>query len=137
MDITIYLPDELGTWAKSQKLNLSQMLRGEVEVERQRRQAVAQTLEHAETFELDVEDSNGRAYTVRLHGAQLSQQDPTGVTAYLGEDERIYVYNERNRQLAEGVAAADLRGWLEDEEYIDAMDALGETAIIDVGQATG
>ena len=31
MDITIYLPDDLGKWAKDQELNLSRMLRDAVE----------------------------------------------------------------------------------------------------------
>jgi hypothetical protein len=39
MDITVYLPDELGQWAKDSELNLSQLLRAGVEAARQRRTA--------------------------------------------------------------------------------------------------
>jgi post-segregation antitoxin (ccd killing protein) len=41
MDITVYLPDEIGQWAKDAGLNLSQMLRAEVEAARQRRTAAS------------------------------------------------------------------------------------------------
>jgi hypothetical protein len=33
MDITVYLPDDIGAWAKEQKVNLSAMLRGVLEEE--------------------------------------------------------------------------------------------------------
>src|SRR6266581_3784652 len=59
MDITIYLPDELGQWAKDAGLNLSQTLRSEVEAERHRRTAVDQTLESAGVVHLHV-DGPGR-----------------------------------------------------------------------------
>ena len=41
MDITIYLPDEIGKWAKEQDLGLSRMLRDAVEDEKRRRDARA------------------------------------------------------------------------------------------------
>jgi hypothetical protein len=39
MDITVYLPDDLGHWAKDEGLNLSQLLRAQVEAEKQHRTA--------------------------------------------------------------------------------------------------
>jgi hypothetical protein len=44
MNITIYLPDDIGTWAKSNNINLSAMLRAAVIEERAERDAVATTL---------------------------------------------------------------------------------------------
>ena len=98
MDITIYLPDELGQWAKDAGLNLSQTLRSEVEAERHRRTAVDQTLESAGVVRLRVEGRDGRTYTARLHATTLHEE--TGdVQAYLGEDGRVYVYDERDSTL--------------------------------------
>jgi hypothetical protein len=87
VDITVYLPDELGAWAKENGVNLSQTLRAQVESERARRKAIADTLADTEIIE-DVEYRNGRTYTARLHGTPL--HDRVGdVAAYLGEDEQI------------------------------------------------
>jgi hypothetical protein len=140
MDITIYLPDELGQWAKDAGLNLSQTLRSEVEAERHRRTAVDQTLESAGVVHLRVEGRDGRTYTARLHATALHEE--TGdVQAYLGEDGRVYVYDERDNTLHTHDTSMDLGDWLaaylRDDAYIQAMNALGEDAVIDIGQATG
>jgi hypothetical protein len=45
MDITVYLPDQLGQWAKDEALNLSQLLRAQVEAEKQHRTAATVDVE--------------------------------------------------------------------------------------------
>ena len=138
MGITVYLPDETGKWAKEHDLPLSRMLRDAVDAEREQRKAVAATLEDAETHELPVTDRDGRSYTARLHGALIADAgDGTGgVLVFLGQDERVYVFDgRRDPELHEDVDPDDLRDWLDDSLYIDAMAALGCEAVIDIGMA--
>ena len=128
MDITVYLPDELGAWAKENGVNLSQTLRAQLESEWARRKAIADTLVDTEIIELDVEDRHGRTYTARLHGTPL--HDRVGdVAAYLGEDEQIWVHDEGDHSLNPIAAKLDvdkmLSVLLSEDEYIEAMSALG------------
>jgi len=134
MDITVYLPDEIGQWAKDAGLNLSQTLRSEVEAERSRRQAVTQTLAGAEVHTLTIEHPpTGTSYRARLYAARLHGQTGS-VQAFLGRNNHeIYVYDERDNSLTDDVAAEDLRNYLSDAEYIEAMNALGKEAVIDIG----
>ena len=139
MDITVYLPDALGKWAKDHDLPLSRMLRDAVDGEQQRRQAIASTLAGAETHDLTVEDDDGNPYTARLHGALLVEQEhgPNHDTfVYLGKDEGVYVYHEPRSKLYQDVSHDDLREWLDDSLYAEAMRALGEDVVIDVGLPT-
>lgn len=138
MDITIYLPDELGRWAKDAGLKLSQMLRVEVESERRRRAAVERGVEKAAVVELRVEGKDGHSYTARLHGTPLHKEGGD-VQAYLGENQRVYVYDDRDNTLRTHDESMDMGVWLasylkKEELYIEAMDTLGE-AVVDVGKA--
>ncbi len=139
MDITVYLPDALGQWAKNAGLNLSQTLRAEVEREQRRRTASREAVAgDVEVFMLPVEEA-GRAYVVRFHGVPLHDKR-NEVQAFIGENDEIYAYDERDGRFGQftsdgAVSRAEwLRGWLDDDEdYIDAMTTLGEQAVIDVG----
>ena len=133
MDVTIYLPDEVGTWAKEHELNMSRMLRAEIEAERERRRATAELLDGAMTYEMPVED-NGRAYTARLHGRQLGKAARWRGEVYFGEDKRLYLYDGERKRLdvIKDPPFAELRRVLDDDDYIDAMAVLGERAVIDV-----
>jgi hypothetical protein len=137
MDITIYLPDDLGKWAKEHELPLSRMLREAVEAEQSRQLAIQNTLEEAGTTELEVEDDDGDSYTARIHGTLIAEQGGgsyPGVYVYLGKDENVYVYEESSGKLYRDVAHSDLRDWLPDDAaYSDSMRALGEDVIIDIG----
>ena len=137
MDITVYLPDEIGTWAKDNDLKLSAMLRAAVTEERDRRAAVARTLGDSAVHELRVEGRDGPSYAVRVHGALIAEQHggPAGdVYVYLTEDERLFVHG--GGRLDEVGDRGDLRDLLyDDDAYIAAMDALGAEAVIDIGQA--
>jgi hypothetical protein len=140
MDITVYLPDDIGQWAKNNELNLSAMLRAAVIEERDQRKAMAETLGDSAVHELTVEDGEGGYYTVRLHGAQIAEAHggPGGDRyVYLTEDERLIVYSESRSRLYEDIDVSDLREWIDDDgDYIAAMRALGQNAVIDIGRAS-
>jgi hypothetical protein len=128
LDITVYLPDELGKWAKDAKLNLSGLLRERVEA----RKAAAELAKDADVFELYNADDD---YTARLHGT-LILESRHGASVFVGADESLYVYDDRRQQLWEDVPVDELRGLLPDrDEYMRAVAALGEEAVVDVGMA--
>lgn len=131
MDITVYLPDELGRRAKDANVNLSAALRGEVEAELRRRETTAKTAAQATEHRLTVEGDTG-TYQVRLHGKRIAED--RNVAVFVGEDAQLYVYDWGRAKLVRNVEVEDLRDWLgDDEAYVEAMAALGEEAIIDVG----
>jgi hypothetical protein len=131
MDIAVYLPDEIGQWAKESGIDLSQTLRAELEAERSRRDAVAGTLTDSGVHKIRVAET-GLDYV--LHGALIAQ-DYHEVEANLGEDERIYVYDAGRRRLHEVDSPEDLGDWLADSLYVDAMRALGQRPVLHIGQA--
>jgi hypothetical protein len=134
VNITIYLPDELGEWAKQNELGLSRMLRAAVEAEKERQATVAATLSGVDAHNLTVEDGEGRTFTARLHGALIAE-DHSGIDVYvyLGKDQKVYVYDERRSRLEHDVETEALRDWLNDGPYAEAMHALGEEVVIDIG----
>ena len=140
MDITVYLPDDLGKWAKDRDLPLSRMLREAVTDEKRRRNAVAAELGKASTHELYVTEPDGYGgsedLTVRLHGTVIAEQHLGGhgtIRVYLGQDEKIYVHDPIDDELHRDVEPDDLRELVDEAAYVDAMRALGEDVVIDVG----
>jgi hypothetical protein len=134
VDITIYLPDELGQRAKAAGLNLSRLLRSAVTDEFERREQMAKTLSEPETYELGIEDPDGRGYIGRITGKMIAADDSlNGATAFLTEDQRVIVYH-RQRYVELDDPVEELRDWFEDEpaEYAAALEALGEKPVIDL-----
>jgi hypothetical protein len=132
MDITIELPDEIGQWAIQSGINLSQTLRAALEAERARHDTVVGT--HADSAEHAVHVAEtGLDYV--LHGALIAQDYEHEVEAYLGDDERIYVYDASKQRLHEVDSPEDLSNWLADGLYVDAMRALGQKPTLHIGQA--
>jgi uncharacterized protein YmfQ (DUF2313 family) len=126
VDITIYLPDELGQWAKAEGLNLSRMLRDAITNEQHRRDAVNKTLDNVKVHELPLED--GRVG--RLTGKLIA--DDGRWTVYLTEDERVLVYDQRAERVDEVQnPQEELRG-LDGEAYAAVADAFGFRAIVDL-----
>jgi len=141
MDITVYLPDELGKWAKEHDLNLSRMLRDAVEAEKRRREATATLAAGAATHKLDVREPDGYGggddITVRFHGTLIATQDISGygsTEVYRGDDGKVYVHDFEG-QLHRDIESDALREIVDEPTYIEAMRALGEKVVIDVGQA--
>ena len=132
MDITIYLPDELGERAKREGINLSRMLRDELAVELQRRATMAQTLNSPQTFELSLESrEGGDIYLGRVTGKRIAEG--RHVEVFLTDDERVLVYDERRSDywVIED-PAEELRDCLDDDEYARALAALGLTVVVDL-----
>jgi hypothetical protein len=136
VDITVYLPDELGKKAKEAKLPFSQLLRGAVEDELARQQAVADTLTEVEEHELDVETPEGSLVTGRLVGTCIAGPSRSDVSAYLTSDGRILVYDLNRLQVHDVTqdAVEALTNWFNDDNdaYIEAMEAIGEKPVIDL-----
>jgi post-segregation antitoxin (ccd killing protein) len=131
MDITVYLPDEIGERAKSAGLNLSRLLRDAVSQELERRDALAETLENPETYNVALEDRDGLEYTGRITGRLIASSGDIDV--YLAEDERVLVHDRfKLKYWEEDDPQENLRDVLEPGSYRTAMNALGLEAIIDL-----
>jgi hypothetical protein len=141
MDITVYLPDELGKWAKENDLPLSRMLRDAVEAEQRRREAVAGLAAAATIYELAAREpyepaGDGPDIHVRLHGTLIATENVsdghTSTQVYLGQDGKLYVHDFLGEfhcdvdpgQLQEHVGVAT---------YVEAMCAIGQVPVIEVG----
>jgi hypothetical protein len=132
MNITVYLPDELGSWAKDSKINLSARLRASIEDERDRREAASATLDSAQEYELFVEGKQGK-YTARMHGAEIAEDRNGEIRVFLGQDRNLYLYDQRDLRLHRRLDPDELGSRLSGEAYADAMRALGRPLVIDVG----
>jgi hypothetical protein len=139
MDITIYLPDELGKWAKEHDLPLSRMLRAAAEAEQHRYGAAEFLAEDVAIHRLPVADTDRQGhdadYTARLHGTLIATQhlgNDSDVNIYFGRDRKVYVHDV-DGQLDRDVDPEGLREYVDEATYIRAMNALGEEAVIDVG----
>ena len=131
MDITIYLPDELGRRAKAAELPLSRMLRDAVIEELERQDTVTRTLQDPQTFELDLEDRDGNSYRGRITGAKIAEDND--YSAYLTTDERVIVHEEhKGRYTVLDCPEDELANWLRGDAYIEAMNALGLTPVVDL-----
>lgn len=127
MDITVYLPDEIGAWAKASELNLSRLLRDAVEEEKGRQEAVADALEGAEEIELDLESDEGHQYVGTFVGNVIAKGEDSEV--YLTDDERLVIYRPADMK-AEVIESQycdeeHLAQWLDHESYLAACVALG------------
>lgn len=131
MNVTVYLPSELGEWAKQTELPLSRMLREAVEVERKRHEALAATLGNADIFEADVAN-DGPGFTVRIHGALIASSGT--VRAFVGHDQHVFAHDSADggtmHYLDDPSELADL---LDFDAYVAAMYALGLRPVVDVG----
>jgi hypothetical protein len=132
MNITVDLPDEIGQWAKESGINVSRRLRAQLEAERSRVESVAGTVALSAEQQIHVAEA-GLDYVLR--GALIAQDYDHAVEAYLGDDERIYVYDAGAQRLHEVDSPQDLSDWLADGVYVDAMRALGHKPILHIGQA--
>jgi post-segregation antitoxin (ccd killing protein) len=124
----VYLPDELGKQAKEAGLLISQLAQDAVRAALERRRAVMATLEQAEEIRFSFEDRDGRLVTGRVSGKWL------GESVILTEDERLIVVDRDNLRYweIEGDPEEALRDLLNEEDYIEAMTALGITPIVDI-----
>ena len=142
MDITVYLPDELGARAKEAEINMSRTLRDAVTDKLGRIEAVAELMEGATKHELSLEDDDGRAYTGRIVGTSIVYNERNDVEVFVTEDGRLIIYDGEGQayydhgQVAEadrGEVGEVLRNRLQDnDQYLEAMGELGWEAVVDL-----
>jgi hypothetical protein len=127
MDLTVYLPDNIGERAKTAepKINLSALLRAAVVAELDRRKRVSKLLKGAHEHELDLQGPEGEPYIGVLTGTQITEGQG-GVTVYLATDGRVLAYDENSGTVTE-VESAD--SWRDGDfdTYLAVCDALGVT----------
>lgn len=132
MDITIYLPDELGQRAKADpNVNLSRMLRDALADHYQQEDAMAATIEGATEYKLTLEDDEGRTYTGRITATRIAQDGDIEVFL-TGEENVVFYDGERLRYWVVQEPEDELRGVLNTEAYVDAMHALGQEVEVDL-----
>lgn len=142
MDITVYLPDELGARAKEANLNFSRLLRDRVEIELRVRHAMRAAAGEAVDWEIELESGSGHTYKGRVRGTLLvegSRGVYIGSQIIVTEDGRFIFYDANNLQhyeLDEGdteVFARSIRELCyDDEEYVEVMAKIGREAVIDL-----
>lgn len=147
MDITVYLPDELGAWAKESGLNLSRMLREAVRREQDLAESRKARQGEMATHKLMV-DVDGDYVNVRLRAKELAW-DGGNQWLYATPDGHIFVFNGDAMKLygadddgdpqpaVEYAGSEDLfLEWFRfgnPSFYLAVMKALGKEAVIDIG----
>jgi post-segregation antitoxin (ccd killing protein) len=154
VDITVYLPDEIGQRAKAEELKLSRMLREAVERELDRRDHMTRLLEDGEpqVYEVHIHSTEGRAQdglmiSGRITGRRIAG-DGERVSVYLTTDRRVLVHDESTASYERiddppAELVPKLTAWLADELRMDgdptnaetlyeACEALGVQPVIDL-----
>jgi hypothetical protein len=140
VDVTVYLPDDIGARAREEKLKLSRMLRDAVTAELERRDAMTATLQDTETYEVTLRhnDGAGLQYTGRITGKLIAGNDPEIVAIYLTTDRRVLVVHADqgiyfrldgdDKDLLDGL----LISGIDQDEFLEACQALGLKPVIDL-----
>lgn len=139
VDVTVYLPDEIGARAKKEELKLSRMLRDAVTAELERRDAMAEALADTETYEftLRAKDPFDVEYTGRITG-KLIAGDADTIGIYLTGDRRVLaVYPDqglyhRIDEPGKDVVEMLLQSGVNQDEFAEACRALGLKPVIDL-----
>lgn len=130
MDITVYLPDELGERAKEADLPFSRLLRSAVQRELAHRSAAQDMEGDMDRRELEVEDSTGPV-TYRVTAATVARSGNAEVL--LHPTGSVYVYDSSKLTLRElENPVEELRGMLDGSDYRKACEALGVRPVIDL-----
>ena len=136
MDITVYLPDDIGAQAKESGLNLSRMLRDAVMADFEHSRAMKELAGDTEEILLYLETPDGETFegcfTGRLlcenhRGDQVFVTDDERIIAYYPNQLKYYVLEKDQESLRE-----TLKTFCEFDEYISAMTQLGYTATVDL-----
>jgi post-segregation antitoxin (ccd killing protein) len=136
VDVTVTLSDDMRQRAKKEKLNLSQMLREAVAAEFEKRDAMTRLTSEPQTYEVALQDHNGREYTGRIQGKLI--HDAGGQALYATAKGRFIFVDGRSYEdhgSDVGEVAEFLTDWLEgqdDDEILDAFEALGVKAVIEL-----
>jgi len=135
VDITIYLPDELGQRAKSRPdINLSRMLRDALEEQFEEEAAMVKTLEEATVHKLNLEDDDGRSYVGTITGTKIADSSKGDVEVFLTDEQNVLVYDVDKQRYYVDTGELDLEEVIGDRDaYMDAMHALGRTPTVALG----
>lgn len=131
MDVTVYLPDELGARAKQEKINLSGTLRAAVKAELGRREKVRKAvgdLGEPQEFKVRV-IKNDKEHTGRITGWVIEHNNDWDV--YLTDDDRVIVYNEF-RSSYDAMTTDEARAELDATLFPEALSFLGVEPIVDL-----
>ena len=137
VDITVYLPDEIGAQAKKAGMNFSRTLRDALESELEHMSAMKEITKDAQEWLLDLVTSDGEPYLGRVMG-RLLYENGRGDEIFVTADKRIIFYNpdqERYDVLEDDEdAIGEVLGRVCDthDEYISTMAQLGFTATVDL-----
>jgi hypothetical protein len=148
MDITTYLPDELGARAKAAGVKFSALLRDAVTMDLVQREAFETLTEQMQVHELvAITDDAGNTYDAQLYGVALAHNDVSDATAYALEDGGLAVHviedsrtTDYNRLYMYGQGGYDtsqsewLSQWFSTEQVIQIMKKLGKRAVIKIGR---
>ena len=136
VDITVYLPDDIGAQAKEAGMNLSRTLRDAVESELERARAMKEFAKDAQEWLLHLE-RDGWGFEGRIVGTLLCE-NRSGHQVFVTEDGRLILYypDEAKYYVMDDDADAlreALKNVCDDmDEYISAMAQLGYTATVDL-----
>lgn len=137
VDVTVTLPDDMRQRAKQEKLNLSQLLRDALAAEFEKKDAMTRLAAEPQTYEVSLRDHKGRNYKGKIVGKLIVDRGSQAM--YATADGRfLFVdsggsYDEVGPEV-ENVAVF-LTEWLKgepDDEIIDAFEALGVEAVIEL-----
>lgn len=132
-DVTVRIDLELRAKARELDINLSRMLEDALRKEIERQETVAETLaEGSEKISLDLVDEDGLTYVGTFTGKLIGRADDAAV--YLTEDERVILYDTRERNFEENPGNDLLAEWLGADPgvYAQVMRALGEEPEIEI-----
>ena len=107
--VSVYIPDDLRSRAEEAGINLSATLRAALQIELDRRTAIANTLATGiEDHEVELEDVTG-VITGKFLGATDDDAQ-----FYLTDDERVLVYDRARERVDElAYPESDLAEWLQ------------------------
>ena len=136
MDITVYLPDDIGAQAKEAGMPFSQMLRKAVVSELDRTEALKGSAKGAEEWLLDLEDEDGEPYQGRIVGILLCESR-NGEQIFVTDDERVIHYDPDQLEHSVLEDEDEIRETVEEvsanrAEYIAVMAQLGLVATVDL-----
>jgi|GEM_PF-5712370 len=128
MDVTVYLPDEIGKRAKDEGINLSRTLRTALEGELNRLEQMRKATDEPQVIEVRVV-KNDDEFTGRITGSLIDRSGDSAV--YLTDDERVVVYDEF-RSSVEVLTVGEAREKLSPERFSEALRILGVTPVVDL-----
>lgn len=133
MNCTVYVPDELGKWAKGERINVSRTLREALIKKRELMEIKRASFTEPQRLKLELRDDDGLPYIGCFTGMQLV--DDGHVDVYWHMDGRVMVHDRRNLTCRESTdPEKDLRdaGFRDPWSYVTVMRALGIVPEVDI-----